>query len=151
MALYSSLIQASPGPTIKPSDTLKALMKIEQFRRLVERSVDAIGEEYIKHLKNVEIVIEDRPSNRQLQENGLEQQDVLLGLYEGIPLTERENYSLVLPDKITIFKEVIEDIAKDEKEVEKLVADTVWHEIGHHFGLSEKEVRKREARGSDNT
>lgn len=125
-------------------------MNIEQFRSLVEKSVDAIGEEYVKHLNNVEIVIEDRPNERQLQENGLGQEDVLLGLYEGIPLTERENYSLVLPDKITIFKEVIEEIAEDEAEIEQIVADTVWHEIGHHFGLDEDEVRKREIRGSNN-
>ena len=123
-------------------------MEIEQFRQLVEDSVADIGEEFVSRLDNVQIVIEDRPSQRQMSENGLGPKDTLLGLYEGVPLTERENYTLVLPDKITIFKEVIEELARDEKDVERLVRDTVWHEIGHHFGLDEAEVRRRESRNN---
>lgn len=118
----------------------------EHFRQLVEDAVYGIGDEFVEHLNNVQIVIEDEPSPRQLQDNGLQPGDTLLGLYEGVPLTKRENYTLVLPDKITIFKHVIERIARNEEDIRELVRDTVWHEIGHHFGLEEREVRRREAK-----
>lgn len=124
-------------------------MDEEQFRQLVEQAVAAIGEEFVNKLDNVQIVIEDEPSSQQRRDNHLGPEDSLLGLYEGVPLTEREDYTLVLPDKITIFKRVIEEMADDVAEVKQLVYDTVWHEIGHHFGLDEAEVRRRERRAGD--
>jgi len=67
-------------------------------------------------------------------------------LYEGIPKTKRWNYADVLPDKITIFKNQIEKAAQSEEEIRRIVKETVWHEIAHHFGMDEKEVREAETR-----
>jgi predicted Zn-dependent protease with MMP-like domain len=73
---------------------------------------------------------------------------LLFGLYEGIPKTRRgNNYSLVLPDKITIFKRPLEAVARDEAHLVELVKNTVWHEVAHHFGLSDEEIHRRERKG----
>jgi predicted Zn-dependent protease with MMP-like domain len=69
----------------------------------------------------------------------------LFGLYQGVPQTKRGNYTMVLPDKITIFKLPMLAAARDEPDLKEIVANTVWHEIAHHFGLDEAEVRRREA------
>lgn len=115
-----------------------------RFQQLVREGVLAIDEKFRSRLDNVQIVIEDAPSPRQRRDNDLPEDATLLGLYEGVPLTDREHYTLVLPDKITIFKTPIEEMAATEEDVKAIVADTVWHEIGHHFGLDEAEVRRRE-------
>lgn len=115
-----------------------------RFQQLVHEGVLAIDEKFRSRLNNVQIIIEDAPSPRQRRDNDLPKNATLLGLYEGVPLTEREHYTLVLPDKITIFKTPIEEMAATEEDVKAIVADTVWHEIGHHFGLDETEVRRRE-------
>ena len=73
---------------------------------------------------------------------------MLLGLYEGIPKTKRgAGYFGVLPDKITIFQQPIEELAgHDEKKLKKLIYEVVWHEVGHHLGFDEKEIRALEAK-----
>jgi len=74
--------------------------------------------------------------------------EVLLGLYEGVPKTKRGvNYFGVLPDKITIFQQPIEELAgRDEKKLKKLIYEVVWHEVGHHLGLDEQEIRTLETK-----
>ena len=70
----------------------------------------------------------------------------LFGLYEGVPRTKRgSGYSFVLPDKITIFQKPIEEAARDEEHLRRIVRDTVWHEFAHHFGIEEGRVRAIEA------
>jgi predicted Zn-dependent protease with MMP-like domain len=69
---------------------------------------------------------------------------LLFGLYQGVPLIKRESYGMVLPDKITIFKNPIEEVNHSPEEIKKAVANTVWHEIAHHFGMDEREVRQAE-------
>lgn len=120
-------------------------MDDDTFEQLVNEGIAAIPEPFRSKIENVAFIIEDRPSRRQRNEMHLDHGHTLLGLYEGIPQTERgEQYFAVLPDKITIFKEPILALSEDHEEIKKIVAETVWHEVGHHFGLSEKEVRKRE-------
>ena len=118
----------------------------KQFEQLVADGVAAIPAKFRARLKNVAIVVEGEPTADQRQQMAMRDDEDLYGLYEGVPLTERgEHYSLVLPDKITIFmKAALEDSAT-EAEVRQIVRDTVWHEIAHHFGYSETEVEKREA------
>ena len=74
--------------------------------------------------------------------------EVLLGLYEGVPKTKRgANYFGVLPDKITIFQQPIEELAgRDEKKLKKLIYEVVWHEVGHHLGFDEKEIHALETK-----
>jgi len=113
-------------------------MNQEAFEKLVQEGIEMIPKRFLEKLSNVAICIEDTSSGKQ----GL----LLLGLYEGVPQTDRQHYGQVLPDKITIFKEPIERIAKSKAEIRRIVADTVWHEIAHHFGMDESQVRKAEKR-----
>jgi len=116
-----------------------------EFEKLVNEAISNMPEKIQKLLENVEIVIDDWPTQNQLQKVGLSNKYSLLGLYEGIPKTKRgAHYANVLPDKITIFQKVIERIAKDEDDIKRIVEKTVWHEIAHHFGFDEKRVRELE-------
>lgn len=118
-------------------------MTQEEFEQLVKEGIDSIPEKFLKKLKNVEIVIEDDPTPYQLEKLHMKG-GLLFGLYEGVPLTKRESYGLVLPDKITIFKNPIEKVFFSSEDIKKAVANTVWHEIAHHFGMDEHQVRQAE-------
>ena len=118
-------------------------MTNEDFEQLVKEGIDAIDERFLAKLKNVEIVVEDEPTPQQKQELKL-RGALLFGLYEGIPQTKRESYGQVLPDKITIFKNPIEQLYSRPEDIKSAVANTVWHEIAHHFGMDEKQVRQAE-------
>lgn len=117
-----------------------------EFEELVSAGIDAIPPEFKSKLNNVAITFADAPTVEQLQKNNVPPGSTLFGLYEGIPLTARSgNYSLVAPDKITIFKHPIVQAAHGDKAtIKHLVIETVWHEVGHHFGLSEAQIRALE-------
>lgn len=115
----------------------------EEFEQLVKEGIDAIDEKFLQKLKNVEIVVEDDPSPSQLERLSA-RGALLFGLYEGVPQTKREQYGQVLPDKITVFKNPIEKVFFRKDDIKKAVKDTVWHEIAHHFGMDEKQVRQAE-------
>ncbi|MCX6826206.1 MAG: metallopeptidase family protein [candidate division Zixibacteria bacterium] len=122
-------------------------LKRNKFKQIVKEGISAIPEKFLKQLNNVAIVIEPRPTEAQAKKLHLRQDMVLFGLYEGVPQTRRGlGYSGVLPDKITIFQESIESAAQDEKDIQEIVKNTVWHEIAHHFGMDEREVRAAEER-----
>ncbi|MDP2267759.1 MAG: metallopeptidase family protein, partial [Deltaproteobacteria bacterium] len=101
-----------------------------------------------KAMENVAIVVEQESRRKKSGEVGIKRREVLLGLYEGIPLTGRgSGYSGVLPDKITIFQETIEAFCEGgDAELTALVRDVVWHEIGHHFGFDDPELGALEKR-----
>jgi len=119
-------------------------MKKEDFEKLVKEGIEDIPEKFLKKLDNVEIVVEEEPRPHQLESLKRSQGIRLLGLYQGIPQTKRCHYGEVLPDKITIFQKPIEEIALSEKEIKKIVKNTVWHEIAHHFGMTEEQIKKAE-------
>lgn len=122
-------------------------MSDEQFERLVADGINAIPAEFTRLLNNVAIVIEDEPTPEQRKKSRPGEGQTLFGLYEGIPPVRRSaGYSMVLPDKITIFRRPIEQAAGSPADIKRLVCETVWHEIAHHFGLDEAEVRAAEAR-----
>ncbi len=118
-------------------------MTNEEFEKLVKEGIDAIPEKFLARLENVEIVIEDDPTPFQVEKLRL-RGGSLFGLYEGVPLTKRQSYGQVLPDKITIFKNQIERFFVNPEDIKKAVKDTVWHEIAHHFGMDEHQVREAE-------
>jgi predicted Zn-dependent protease with MMP-like domain len=112
-----------------------------QFKALVDEALETIPEKFRDAMHNIAIVIEDEPTLEQLDEVGLEPPDTLFGLYEGIPLTERQwAHGNTLPDRITLFQGPIEDDAVDEDDVVVAIGETLIHEIGHYFGLSEEEI-----------
>jgi predicted Zn-dependent protease with MMP-like domain len=118
-------------------------MQHEDFEKLVEEAIDEIPADFLTRLKNVAIVVEDEPSAEQLAKLRLRKDLTLLGLYEGVPLTQRNaGYGMVLPDKISIFKNSIELVAQTPEEIKKIVQDTVKHEIAHHFGSDEHGANK---------
>jgi predicted Zn-dependent protease with MMP-like domain len=92
-------------------------------------------------LENVDIVIERRPRLHQRQLAGLGPHDTLFGLYEGVPLIERSgSYGMVLPDKISIFQEPLEEEFEDEEELMEEIRRTVLHELAHFFGMSDEHL-----------
>ena len=143
------------------------------FERLVAEGIQAVPQKFLDKLSNVAVVVEDEPTEEQLKHNHVRRGWIpyestqynlpnvgkisrhgtpysrtgwtLFGLYEGVPQTARgSSYGWVLPDKITIFQKPIEEAERSPEEIKEIVKDTVWHEIAHHFGMNEGEVRTRE-------
>ena len=110
----------------------------EQFDAMITRAMDELPQDYIKGLDNVAIVMADWPSEEQVVKMKLrENNSILLGLYEGIPLPQRgAGYTFVLPDKITLFKHSILRVVRSEAELFEQVKRTLWHEIAHYYGLN---------------
>ena len=118
-------------------------MERKEFERIVLELIDRLPERFKNDMKNVSIVLEERPSMSLLKEVGV-RGGRLLGLYQGIPLTKRGlGYNGVLPDRIILFMKEIEEAAKMENVplVEK-IKNVLYHEVGHYFGLNEEELRK---------
>ena len=122
-------------------------MTREGFLQLVDEALGTIPDRFREALVNIAIVVEDEPSAAQLEEVGIEPPDTLLGLYEGIPLTERAwAHGNALPDKVTLFQGPIEEASDDEDDMVVAIGETLIHEIGHYFGLSEEEIEEIEER-----
>lgn len=121
------------------------LLGYEEFENIVIQGIEAIPAEFLAKLSNVAIVIEDEPTSEQIKKIKLRGDVLLFGLYEGVPQSQRGlNYTAVLPDKITIFKKAIESAAQNKEDLKKIVKNTVWHEIAHHFGADEERVCQAE-------
>ena len=116
-------------------------MDDSEFEKLIGEALDSLPPEFAKKLENVGVTFENWPSPMQVAKLRLNRRSLLFGLYEGIPLTQRRNYTGVLPDKITIFKYPILMVSRSHEEVRNRVRRVVIHEIGHHFGLSDKELK----------
>ena len=121
----------------------------EEFEKLVAEGFERLPEWVRLKIKNVALLIENEPSEEVRKTEGLEDDETLLGYYQGIPLSARgDQYGVgvTMPDTITIYKLPILEAAKeDNMDVRDVVAETVWHEYAHHFGMDEHEVRTREA------
>lgn len=118
-----------------------------KFEKIVKQGIEAVPEKFLRKLDNVAIIIEDEPAPIQKKKLNIRRDWTLFGLYEGVPQTSRgANYNAALPDKITIFQKPIEEKARDEKDIKEIVRNIVWHEIAHHFGMSEARVRQAEVR-----
>ena len=123
-------------------------MDRKKFEKLVREAITALPAKTTKAMDNVAFVVEDRARRKKAGERGIRRDEVLIGLYEGIAKTERDSgYFGILPDKITIFQEAIEELSdKNEEKLKELVNETVWHEVGHHLGFDEKKISALEAR-----
>jgi len=120
-------------------------MNQKKFELLVQEGIKAIPEKFLNRLDNVVVIVEKEPTHDQLDKLKMRRGWTLFGLYEGIPQTTRGgHYTNVLPDKITIFQKPIEEHAENIEDIRKIVKNTVWHEIAHHFGMDEAEVRVAE-------
>ena len=120
-------------------------MDREEFELLVVKAVDSLPEELRTRWENVAIIVDEWPTQYQLNKARLGQGQTLLGLYEGVPLTKRGvHYGMVQPDKITIFQKPIESICKNGDSMVQEIQRVVWHEIAHHFGIGEARLRQIE-------
>ncbi len=118
-----------------------------EFRALVAEAIDTIPPRFAEHVRNVAIVIEDRPSAELLADMEVAPPDTLLGLYQGTPLPERHwDHGNDLPDRILLFQDPIEEDAADDDDVVGVIGETLIHELGHYFGLSEDEIMDIEER-----
>jgi predicted Zn-dependent protease with MMP-like domain len=116
----------------------------EEFEKLAEEVFESLPGKFREAIDNVRIIVEERPVEVSAGRRGYHPRGILLGLYEGIPLNRRgPGYGMypVLPDTITLFKSSIESIARDDEEIRTILRDTLIHEIGHYFGMSEREIR----------
>ena len=120
-------------------------MDRNRFTWLVARAVEDLPEEFLSSLENVDVVVEDYPTQSQLGRVGLKSNYSLLGLYEGVPQTRRgRHYGLVPPDKITIFQKPIEAMCRDDDKITAEIQRVVKHEIAHHFGISDARLSQIE-------
>ncbi len=120
-------------------------MENQEFERVVQEAFDALPEKFRETIENVHIVVEDLPDPAANRRRGFRPGTLLLGLYEGIPLKHRgTSYGMYpsVPDKITLYRKNIEAVAGTDEEVRACIRDTLIHEIGHYFGMSEAEIRR---------
>lgn len=114
----------------------------EYFEMLVAEALDSLPDELLGWLDNVAIVVGERPMPQQLAQVGLGPGDLLFGLYVGVPKTQRGfTYGETLPDKVVIFQQSIERVCHTPAQVRACVRKTVLHEVGHHFGMDEEQLR----------
>lgn len=117
----------------------------EQFTRLVEEALTEIPRRFRDEMTNVAVVVEDEPPAHVLAELEVEPGDSLFGLYQGTPLPERSwTHGNTLPDRISIYQGPIEEACEDHEDMIVCIAETVIHEFGHYFGLSEEEIEEIE-------
>lgn len=115
----------------------------EDFDSMVAEALDSIPDEFLSSLENVAISVEDRPDRDDLMKMGFDpesESDRLLGLYVGYPQTERGNWDIVAPDKISIYRIPLCDSCETESELRHEVRRTLLHELGHYFGLSDERL-----------
>ncbi len=139
-----------------------ANMRREDFEKLVAEGFEKLPQWVREKIKNVALLVESQPSKEVRVRERLEHDETLLGYYHGVPLTERGDLygvGMTMPDTITIYQEPTLEAAEEEcptgapahvyqEHVRRIVADTVWHEFAHHFGMDEHEVREREQKRS---
>ena len=122
-------------------------MTREKFERLVVEAVTLIPTRFRREMKNLALVVEDTPSAEVLAEMDIAPPDSLYGLYQGTPLPERDwGFGNVLPDRITLYQRPIEEDCDDEDDIRAVIGETLIHEVGHYFGLSEDEIQDIEER-----
>ena len=116
-------------------------MPSEQFEAAVEEALAEIPADILEHLENVVISVEDEPSAEDLRDLGMEEDELLFGIYQGTPLPEREisNYA-GLPDRIVIYRLPLLEACSNRRQLLREIRDTVIHEVGHYFGFDEDEL-----------
>jgi predicted Zn-dependent protease with MMP-like domain len=116
-------------------------MERTRFEQLVAEALDTLPDDFRDKLNNVAVVVEDTPSPR--DERRVGRGRLLLGLYQGHPLTRRDSrYGMAFPDKITIYQANIEAICRTDTEIRDQVRKTVLHEIAHHFGIDDRRLHE---------
>jgi predicted Zn-dependent protease with MMP-like domain len=116
----------------------------EQFQQLINEALEELPGEHVKNIKNVAILYEDEPTPEQREKSNLTPYQTLLGLYEGVPLSQRQGHSGLFPDRITLFRRPLQSRAGDEAELKEEIKHTLWHEIAHYYGLDHDRIHELE-------
>jgi predicted Zn-dependent protease with MMP-like domain len=120
----------------------------EEFEKIINKSIEGLPKIYQENLKDVAFIVEDVPSLEQRQRMNLGPNQSLFGLYEGVPLSRRMGTVKTLPDKITIYKKVIEMTSNTKAELYDRVGRTIWHEVAHYYGLDHQKIKELEDKES---
>lgn len=112
----------------------------EEFQILINQALEELPGEHAKGIKNVAILYEDNPTPQQRTQLELRHDQTLLGLYEGVPLSQRQGMGRTLPDKITLFKGPLQHRAATMPELKEEIKHTLWHEIAHYYGLNHEAI-----------
>jgi predicted Zn-dependent protease with MMP-like domain len=122
-------------------------MTRERFQQLVVEAITLIPKRFRREMRNLALVVEEEPDPALLEEMDIEAPDSLYGLYQGTPLPERTwAFGNALPDRITLYQRPIEEDCEDEDEIRAAIGETLIHEVGHYFGMSEEEIEEIEER-----
>ena len=122
-------------------------MTRDRFNQVVEEAIGLLPESVRNALNNLAVIVEDRPTFETLQDAGLHPDDILFGLFQGIPISQNSFFSpgAQLPNRITLFKEELEEVCRTEEELAREITMTLVHEVGHYLGLGEGALRELEA------
>ena len=112
----------------------------DEFEALVERAFERLPPEFAELLDNIAVVVEDEPDPELLREMGMDENDELLGLYFGVPLGERHSGYSALPDQVVLYRLPLVRVSSNRRQLIREVRDTLVHELGHYFGLSDEEM-----------
>ncbi len=118
-------------------------MTRERFEQIAQEAFDTLPADFRDRVENVHIVVEEYPSDDALDRVKAERHS-LLGLYQGVPLTERGQWygmSATVPDKISLYQKNIESVCRNEEEIELRIREVLFHELGHYFGMNEAQIR----------
>jgi len=116
----------------------------EEFQALINQALIELPGEHARNIKNIAILYEQEPTPEQRLQVRLHDSQTLLGLYEGVPLSQRQGLTRVLPDKITLFKKPLQNQANTEAELKEQIKHTLWHEIAHYYGLDHTQISNLE-------
>ena len=116
----------------------------KEFENILAEAIDELDKSRKDTIKNIAIIIANYPTEDQRIKLKLQNNETLLGLYEGVPLIKRQGQSKLLPDKITIFQSPIENLSRDLNDLKSQVRHTLWHEIAHYYGLNHDDISKKE-------
>jgi predicted Zn-dependent protease with MMP-like domain len=116
----------------------------EHFQELIDKAFDSLPKTHRDRVQNVAILFADVPTPEQRHELQLRHDQTLLGLYQGVPLSQRQGRTSFLPDRITLFKLPLLTQAHDERSLLEAIRHTLWHEIAHYYGLNHTDIHKLE-------
>lgn len=118
----------------------------QEFEDMVNKAVAQLPKPYLSRLKNVAIIVDDIPTLEQRQQLALRPNQTLFGLYEGVPLSQRQGMLKTLPDKITVFQKPLEYASDNINDLFEKIGRTIWHEVAHYFGLDHEMIHGLESK-----